>query len=148
MELFSDPNEALNKFYSLFNAVLDKHAKVKTKRLLHDTRPKWLTQEILQAQHMRDTLHKNKDFENFKIWRNKVTSLIENAKISYYKTAIEQNKNPKQMWDVLNNLASKSTNYIPAALAKNSYITEDTQEIVEMFKILIFQIFLQNFFQA
>lgn len=45
LPVFSDPNDALTNLYSLFNAVLDKHAKVKTKRVKYDTRPKWFTQE-------------------------------------------------------------------------------------------------------
>ena len=79
-----DPNEILNSFYDLFNGILNKHAKVKTKRVKTDIRPKWLTPEINEARHLRDLYHIRGDSNNFRFWTNKVTQLIDQAKTSYY----------------------------------------------------------------
>ncbi|XP_061185217.1 uncharacterized protein LOC133193275 [Saccostrea echinata] len=128
-----DPNEILNKFYELFNDILKKHAKVKTKRVKTEIRPKWLTQEINDARLLRDTYHLQRNSENYKFWRNKVTQLIDQAKSKYYKSAIEESSSPKEMWSYLNHLASNSKNFTPNRITQNGLDFENLQDIVDIF---------------
>ena len=96
-------------------------------------KPSWISPEINEARHKRDYYHKLKDTENYKQWRNKVTSLIKNAKADYYKQAIEKNKNTTDIWKYLKELNPKSRHSIPDTLEYDTKCAENTSEIVEMF---------------
>ena len=80
-----DPNEIMDKFYSIFLKVLNKHSKAKSKRVKRQFKPTWLTPDIQEARYNRDYHHKKKDAVNYKYWRNKVTELMKNSKEQYYK---------------------------------------------------------------
>ncbi|XP_062610974.1 uncharacterized protein LOC134272825, partial [Saccostrea cucullata] len=128
-----NPNDILENFYSMFNTILNKYATVKTKRVKTESRPKWFTPEINDARQLRDYYHQHKDFDNFRHWRNKVTLLINNAKCMYYKSAIEESSNPREMWSYLNHLASKSKNVSPTLIKDNESEIDDLQLIVNVF---------------
>ena len=96
-------------------------------------KPSWISPEINEARHKRDFYHKLKDTENYKQWRNKVTSLIKEAKADYYKQAIEKNKNTTDIWKYLKELNPKSGHSIPDTLEYETKCAENTSEIVEMF---------------
>ncbi|XP_062601194.1 uncharacterized protein LOC134262888, partial [Saccostrea cucullata] len=128
-----DPNEILTEFYDLFNSILDQHAKVKTKRVKSEIRPKWMTQEINNARNLRDSYHKEGDMENYRIYRNKVSLLIDKSKSSYYKTTIEQSSNPKEMWNYLNQLTCNSKNITPSHVFSNGEIVDNLQDIANTF---------------
>ncbi|XP_062612182.1 multiple epidermal growth factor-like domains protein 10 [Saccostrea cucullata] len=73
------------------------------------------------------------DNQYFKFWRNKVTQLIDQAKTSYYKSAIEESSNPKEMWGYLNQLASPdSSNFTPTRITQNGSDFENVQDIVDI----------------
>ena len=59
---------------------LNSHAKTKLKRVKTQLKPKWMSKEINEARHKRDMFHKRSDMTNYRIWRNKVTQLIKEAK--------------------------------------------------------------------
>ena len=56
-----------------------------------------MNQEILNSIKTRDTFHNEKDMNNYKIWRNKVNSLIFKSKQDFFNDAINSNvQNPKE----------------------------------------------------
>ena len=92
----------------------------------------------------RDRLYKiykrNKD-ENinnqYKIYRNKIVTLITNLKQEYYKNLIEQNKNnSKKLWQTINNynnIIKAKSHVIKEVLDENNYSVTDMNKIVEIF---------------
>ena len=48
---YNDPNIVLEGIYNLLNPMLDKHAKVKIKRVKQQSSPKWMNSEINEARH-------------------------------------------------------------------------------------------------
>ena len=113
LQVIDNPNIALEQFYKLLLPVLDKHAKIKTKRVKHQNSPKWMNSAIKEARHKRDLYHKKKDPENYRIWRNKVTELIREAKQTYYRKSIEENKNMSDIWRHLKEFNSSNNNKSP-----------------------------------
>ena len=94
---YEDPSAAVQLFNDTFLSLLDKHAPLKKKRVKKCQQPGWMNQEILNSIKTRDTFHNAKDMNNYKIWRNKVKSLIFKSKQEFFNNAINSNvKNPKK----------------------------------------------------
>ncbi|VDI61719.1 Hypothetical predicted protein [Mytilus galloprovincialis] len=128
-----DTDKALNIWYSLFNNVLNKHAPIKTKRVKNVQRPEWLTPEILTARQNRDYYHKKHDLDRYRFWRNKSKSLIDDAKNKFYKTSIEQAKNPKELWKYVKGLNQTKSSPFPSQLKTHNGVITETQHIVDAF---------------
>lgn len=76
----------------LFLEVVDRNVPLKQHRVKHKNQPQWITPDILDAMKCRDW-HKSLGNDNeYKTYRNKVTSIIKKAKQEKYKTYIEANK--------------------------------------------------------
>lgn len=61
---------------------------------------------------MRDKYHTEKNTEQYRIWRNKVKFLIQQAKTEFYSLTINNNHdNPRQLWQNLHDITGKSKNY-------------------------------------
>ena len=73
--------------------VVDSHLPVKQHRVKNKRQPKWLTPEILDAVKTRDQFKSINNDQQYKIWRNKVTKLINDSKKQQYKALIEENNN-------------------------------------------------------
>ncbi|XP_060561384.1 uncharacterized protein LOC132721143, partial [Ruditapes philippinarum] len=130
IEIFEDPNDALDCFNSLFSQVLNEHAPLKRKRVKHTHLPDWYNPDILHASKQRDKAKKINNNEDYKYWRNKVKNLISSSKKSYYSETINNNKNnAKEMWKNLKQLSGKSSNH------QTSYIQdEDGNKITDPLK--------------
>ena len=63
-------------FYSVIKEIVSKHAPVKEERIKYDTEPKWFYEDIKMLIRERDKCHKSRQFDAYKILRNKVTSAI------------------------------------------------------------------------
>ena len=98
----SDPNEALNIWYELFLPTLNKHAPLRRKRVKHPTMPPWLSQEIINAMALRDKLKKEKCFTEYKTMRNKVKSMVRQAKKSLFDRLVIDNKDVSLLWKAMN----------------------------------------------
>ena len=107
-----DATTALNLFYSMFKPIVDKHAPTRRKRVKQQILPGWLTGEITEAMKIRDKLKKDKQFLNYKKQRNKVTTLIRDAKRAYFSKLINQNSDTATIWKAMNNITNKSTGNI------------------------------------
>ena len=73
-----------------FTSVLDKHAPNKTKRVKCQTQPEWFNNEIKEASKKRDIYHKQKNWKQYKYWRNKTNSLIKDSKKKLFSDAFQE----------------------------------------------------------
>ena len=92
----------------------------------------------------RDFYQKRKDMDNFKLWRNKTKSLIQQPKKSYYSEAIIKTKrNPKQHWkhlhDLTNNTKCHQNPSISDAKGDPILGPEETANTFNNFFISVFQ---------
>jgi hypothetical protein len=74
VEYSVDPDLALQTFCSIVNELISKQSLilVKEKTIKFDTQPKWFTDEIQAMIFLRDKYHKNEDFDEYKLLRNKI----------------------------------------------------------------------------
>ena len=92
IQLFDHTDDILEAWTDLFLEVVDKNVPLKQHRVKRKNQPDWITPDILDAIKYRDR-HKSLSNENqYKYWRNKVVTLIRNAKQDKYQTYIETNK--------------------------------------------------------
>ena len=84
-ELLENVDTMLDVWYDFFNDVIDKHAPIKTHRIKNEVHPEWVTSDILDKIKQRDNLKKEGRFDNYRIARNEVSSIIQEAKRSVYK---------------------------------------------------------------
>ena len=83
----------------LLVCVCDIHAPVKHGNVKRKQQPDWLTGDIVVAMQERDRHKSQGRWDNYKVWRNKVTDMIQTAKTSFYQCVIEENtRNPRQLW--------------------------------------------------
>ena len=109
LDIFDNPNDALDFFMQIFETVLDQHAPQRSKRVKRNLHSNWFNEEIAKAGKQRDYFHKRKDMANNCLWRNKTKSLISNSKMQIYSKSIEENKrNPKKLWKHIHDLTNKS----------------------------------------
>jgi hypothetical protein len=108
IDIFDDPNDALDYFCDLFLNVLNIHAPKKRRRVKFPIQQPWFSKDITEATKTRDYFKKIGDIENYRKSRNIVQSLIHETKKSYFSKTINNNKrNPKEIWKNLNLLSSK-----------------------------------------
>ena len=72
--------------------IFDKLAPIKSKRVKHETQPKWINDEIKMAIKHRDTYHKRKDWKQYNFWRNKTIALIRTSKRDVFIRSVSGNK--------------------------------------------------------
>ena len=93
----------------IFNAIVDKHAPLKHKRVKRDIQPPWLTQEILLEMKLRDELKCKSDSRLYKDQRNKVITLIRMSKIQFFGKLIENKADPVSIWKAIKLLKNTSS---------------------------------------
>ena len=133
---YNNPNEALNVFYNILNTTLCKHAPIKEKRIKHYTQPEWFNADIKEAMHKRDKLLNQRQFDDYKIMRNKVTAMIKKSKKSFYNNAIKANKNPSYLWNTLKTISNSDSTpkagiQLPNFLEVNNITIEGTANILD-----------------
>jgi exonuclease III len=106
----SDPNVAAILFTQLLLSVLNKHAPLRRKRVKHPSIPCWMTKEIKDAMALRNKLKQEKQFDQYKKQRNKVTDLVRQAKRSYFQKLLTGNgeTNISRIWQAMNEFSKKS----------------------------------------
>ena len=72
IDIYDNPDDAMDFFVFLFNTVLNENAPKQTKRVKHLLQPNWYNADISKASRKRDFYHQIKDAENYIIWRNRV----------------------------------------------------------------------------
>ena len=133
IENINNPNNALSLFYEIVNNILEKHAPIKEKRVKRNVQPGWFTDEIKHIINERDKCHKNKNFIQYKILRNKATSFIRKSKINFFNQAIKENKTPSYLWKHLKDVTNDNNSgiSIPTAVEYNGDTITKSQEILE-----------------
>ena len=76
---------------------------MKTKRIKKETQPEWLSDDIKEAIRKRDGHHKNKDWKQYKYWRNQVIKLKRVNKKECFSKAIQENKDTSYLWKHVKN---------------------------------------------
>jgi hypothetical protein len=74
--------------------------------------PKWHKKEFADLRQQRDYYHGIKDTENFKKYRNKLTSSIRTSKANYFSEAIKSGNNVGELWKHLKDINSASKCHI------------------------------------
>ena len=107
LDIFDTASDALDYFISTFNLVLNKHVPKKKRRVKKSKQPNWMNQNIMAARKTRDSIDKSKNMAEYCLWRNRSTSLIQNAKKEFYSQSINNNyKNPKCRWQNLHDVTN------------------------------------------
>ena len=93
IKVFDGTNDILEEWSNLFLSVVDKHLPLKSHRVKHKQQPKWITPEIIDEIKTTDRYKSLNNENQYKIWRNKVTSLIKQSKKAQYSAMINENNN-------------------------------------------------------
>ena len=122
-------NEMLEIIYEKPFSVVDKHAKPKAKRVKSQYKPKW----IMKLDTNETCIIKKLDMENYRMWRNKVTKLIREAKTKYYQKVIDENQKVGDIWKCLKELVSKNSCNGSHSLNINGQTFEKETDIANAF---------------
>ena len=136
IKLFDDTNDTVETWSSLFLDIVNKHLPLKQHRVTHKQQPKWLTGDIIDAIKTRDRYKAINNNEQYKIWRNKVCSMIKQSKkLQYSEILNENNNNPASVWKLFKEIgASKHRdNSNISSLKIQDNIIEHPQAIVDEF---------------
>ena len=94
--------------------MVNKHAPMKTlsKRRGKILSKPWITKGIRTSIRIKNNLFFNADWEYYKLYRNKITSLTRQSKKNYYERYFEENiNNSKETWRGINDIIS--TQFVP-----------------------------------
>lgn len=97
---------ALSLWEHMLLHTVNQHAPQKRKRVKRKFQPEWFNEDIRSAIRNRDKA-KIKEQDVYRFWRNKVTSLIRQAKRDYFKNAVAKRKgDTKEIWQILRSVQS------------------------------------------
>ena len=87
--------------------IADKHLPLKQHRVKRQQQPKWLTGEIIDAIRTRERYKSINDKEQYKIWRNKVCSMIKQSKKHQFSEILNENAyNPASVWKLFKEIGT------------------------------------------
>ena len=136
-----DVNEAWSTWHSLFMAIINHHAPIKSKRIRGASLP-WLDGDILKLMRQRDCASKlakrsgsQDDWNAYKKLRNITTEKIRSRKSEYFKSTIEENKgNSSILWKKLKDVLPNKQKMIPKSIVTNDgKIFDDLTDIADAF---------------
>ena len=129
-------DDALQLWQCMFNGVINKHIPKKIKRVRAAPSP-WLNNDIFKHMSKRDYLHRKairsndtSDWNAYKLYRNKVTTMIRKSKETYFKVAINDCFGDSgKLWKTLKDVLPKKTSVNPSCLNVNGKILESEDDI-------------------
>ena len=138
IHLFDDTDDVLEAWNDLFLQVVDDNIPLKEHRVKHKNQPQWLTPDILDAIKCRDRHKALGNDAQYKLWRNKVLSLIRKAKKEKYETYIDTNRGKpgsifKLFQEVGAGKGNKKQSSISSIKVNEDTTSEDPAEIAETF---------------
>lgn len=154
VELFSDPDLALDHFIAVFNSVSDIHAPYKNLRVKKRSNP-WFSHDINSLIHQRNAAWKlarssgsTNNWQLFRHLRNKCTYSIRRAKASYYVNSLAAcGNNSSKFWKILNTikgaspfsstLPDKLTSVLRSSLTLQTYAKLSTPTLLRLVTYLI-----------
>lgn len=104
---FENINQIATAFTGKIKSLLEENTYIKTIKKGNYFKKPWITKALLVSIKIKNNMFKKykKDinnialFEEYKAYRNRLTTLIRNSKIYYYKKLIDANKSdPKRLW--------------------------------------------------
>lgn len=128
----SDIDDDVTAWYVLIIKHLDRHAPLKTKRVKTKRLPDWYTPEIIQARKMRDISKSQKNWTDYKRYRNTTKHLIRKAKCKHFSESVTNLKDTKSIWQHLRSVNNKSkvtTSSLPNELNIDNERITDSQDI-------------------
>ena len=136
IKVFDDTNDVVDTWSHMYLSIVDKHLPLKSHRVKYKQQPKWINPEIIDAIKIRDRYKSLNNDNQYKIWRNKVASLIKQSKKAQYSALInENNNNPGSVWKLFKEIGIKrknNTSKIPS-LKNGNNCTEDNLEMATQF---------------
>ena len=106
----TDPEIALKTLIQLLSPVIDKHIPLKSRRVKHPDIPTWINTIIESAMALRSYYNNNNMKEKFKMQRNKVVSMVNNAKRDYFNKMIDDKKDTRSIWKAYNEFSNVKSN--------------------------------------
>ena len=98
---FDDVNDMVQTWNCLFLEIINKHAPIRNYRIKRKHQPEWLTSEILDCMKERDKFKINGKMDEYRTLRNKISSMIANAKNEMYQNKLEEGQNdPRTIWKI------------------------------------------------
>ena len=98
---------------------LNKHAPLKSKRVKNKRLPDWFNPQIIETQRLRDKCKQQKQWAEYRTYRNKTRQLIRAAKRKYFSESIYNSKDTKHIWAhlrTINGDSKASNNRLPDEL--------------------------------
>ena len=143
MYVLSDTQSAFSLFYSRFIKLFDKHFPRKKIKLQYNTRRPWLTPALKQSIRIKNKLYRklitigSSYYEcQYKMYRNKLNSLLKCAEKQYIADLLESNKsNLKKTWNIMKHIVNlKKTQKLQDKFKmSDNTITSDKTVIAENF---------------
>lgn len=139
-----DPNEAVNEFVKVIIDNTNQCTNIKKCSRKNSKITPWLTNALLNSINKKNSMFKslkknpnNQQLkEEYKAYRNRLTSLINKTKQHYYKQEIENNStNTKYLWKMLADLSEPKCkdNEIDTIINENNDLIFDKQNIADEF---------------
>ena len=98
----TDPEIALKTLQQLISPVIDKHIPLKSRRVKHPDIPTWINADIESAMALRSFYNNNNMKKEFRMQRNKVVSMVNNARKDYFNKMIDDKKDTRSIWKAYN----------------------------------------------
>ena len=137
IEYFNDINEIVEIWNKMFLEIVNKHAPLKSHRIKRKYQPNWLTPQILDCIKERDICKLNGKMDEYRLLRNKVSTMIDTAKKEAYQTKVEEGKDDQRsIWKLFKQfgMSEKGTTKVNNFEIKiNNDIISDDQDIANIF---------------
>ena len=134
----TDANQSFSWFYKCVNNIINKHAPLRSisnRKQKFLSKP-WLTAGLRKSIRVKNALFYTSDWDKYKFYRNKITSLTRLSKANYYQSFFDLNiRNMRQTWKGINELIGsykKKNKHNPTNFIRpnpNEVPTNDPKEI-------------------
>lgn len=132
--LYSDVNDKLICLCNNIMLLFEKHVPLRKLKINNSTKP-WFNKDVKTAIKLRDTLHSvwklnrsDRNWENYRIARNKVHVVTKNMKSAYYQSKLSSKLPAKDLWRNLGHIGIKKckTNCEICPETMNDYFLKST----------------------
>ena len=134
----TDANQSFSWFCKCVNNIINKHASLRSisNRKQKFLAKPWLTAGLRKSIRVKNALFYTSDWDKYKFYRNKITSLTRLSKANYYQSVFDLNiRNMRQTWKGINELIEsykKKNKHNPTNFIRpnpNEVPTSDPKEI-------------------